>query len=117
MTTEQRQMTLAEVIRKQQELEREIAKLRGATYQSQQAAEEAHRKIAILEKRMDEINALLIELTKSSVKHGEKIDNFDRKQDQFMANQMQVFKWFTIIIVGILTILGGLVGIKLVLPI
>ncbi|WP_157861630.1 hypothetical protein [Bacillus mycoides] len=65
---------------------------------------------------MDDINAMLMELTKSSVRHGEKIDGFDRKQDKFLSNQMQLSKWFTIIIVFILTILGGLVGIKLVFP-
>ncbi|MCW1241943.1 hypothetical protein [Bacillus pretiosus] len=117
MTIHEREMTLADVIFKQQQLEREIAKLRSITYETQQETEEAHKKIAVLERRMDEINALLIELTKSSVKQGEKIDNFDKKQDVFMTNQMQLVKWFVVIIIAILTVLGGLVGIKLALPI
>ncbi|BCA37414.1 hypothetical protein KLI54_23305 [Bacillus thuringiensis] len=117
MTAEAREMTLADVIFKQQQLERAIANLREVTYDTKQEAEEAHRKIAVLERRMDEINALLIELTKSSVKQGEKIDNFDKKQDVFMSNQMQLVKWFVVIIIAILTVLGGLVGIKLAFPI
>lgn len=117
MTNTERELTLADVIRKQNRLEREIAKLRSITYQTQKENEEARKKIAILENRMDEINALLVELTKSSVKQGEKIDNFDKKQDVFMTNQMQLVKWFVVIIIAILTVLGGLVGIKLAFPI
>ncbi|WP_431819273.1 hypothetical protein LWL40_27515 (plasmid) [Bacillus thuringiensis] len=123
MTAHEQRQTLEDVIRKQALLELELQKLRNATYKSQKAAERANKRITVLEKRMDDINSMLVELTKSSVKHGaeierqgEKIDNFDKKQDVFLGNQMQLSRWFTIIIISILVILGGLVGIKLVFP-
>lgn len=123
MTAHEQRQTLEEVIRKQAELERELKVLRNATYKSQKAAERAHERITVIEKRMDDINSMLIELTKSSVKQGaeierqgDKIDGFDKKQDVFLGNQMQLIKWFALIIGAILTILGGLVGIKLVFP-
>lgn len=112
--------TLEEVIRKQAELERELQQLRDSTNKSQRRA---HERISVLEKRMDDINAMLMELTKSTARNGEKIDGFDRKfdgfdrkQDKFLSSQMQLSKWFVIIILSILVVLGGLVGIKLVLP-
>lgn len=113
MTAVEQKQTLEDVIRKQAQLEREMHELRASTNRSQRRS---HERITVLERRMDDINAMLMELTKSSVKHGEKIDSFDKKQDVFLSNQMQLSRWFIIVIICILTVLGGLVGIKMVFP-
>ncbi|MCH5476701.1 hypothetical protein L4A40_26825 [Bacillus cereus] len=107
---------LEAVMQKQHEIERELNELRRATYKSQRAAERAHERISVLEKQMETINAMLLDLSKSVIIHGEKIDSFDRKQDSFLANQQQTIRWLVLIAGGILTVLGGLVGIKLTFP-
>lgn len=115
--------TLEDVIREHRQIREELervraeaasAKLQAATAdenagKAQENAEKAHERINRLEVRLDDISTTLLGMSNE-------VSKFDQKQDVFLTNTWQLIKYLLILLAGIITLLGGLVGVKLTIP-
>ncbi|MFB5568603.1 hypothetical protein ACE41F_26575 [Bacillus cereus] len=109
--------TLESIMREHKEIRRELREVKRNADYANQNADQAHKRIELLERRMDDISTKLDSIDRSVVVQGERITSFDTKQDTFLSNQWQLIKYLLILLAGIITILGGMVGVKLTLPI
>lgn len=109
--------TLEDIMLEHKAIRRELDEVKKKAEYADKNADKAHRRIESLERRMDDISRMLEAINNSVVVHGERITNFDSKQDAFLSNQWQLIKWLLILLAGIITILGGLVGVKINIPI
>lgn len=109
--------TLEDVIREHQQIRRELEEVKRKAEYADKNADHAHKRIEVLERRMDDISRMLDSIDKSVVVQGERITSFDTKQDTFLSNQWQLIKYLLILLAGIITILGGIVGVKITIPI
>jgi chromosome segregation ATPase len=107
---------LEEVIRQHMELRMQLEEVKRIAQGADENAEKAHRRINSIERRLDKIDDTLIEIKTSVHAHGQHLKSFDKKQDIFMANTWQLVKYLLILLAAIVTILGGLVGVKISFP-
>lgn len=108
--------TLEDVMREHREIRRELEEFKRIAQYADENAEKAHKRIDRLEKRLDDIS-LTLETINTSVKaQGDNLTSFDKKQDVFMSHTWQLIKWLLLLLAGIITVLGGLVGVKLTIP-
>lgn len=110
------EVSLEAVIKEHEQIRRELAEVKKRAEQADHNADRAHKRINTLEVRLDDIGERLSEMSRNLYTHGERINNFDKKQDTFLSNTWSLIKYLLILLAMIVTILGGLVGIKLSFP-
>jgi chromosome segregation ATPase len=108
--------TLADVIREHKEIRRQLEEVKKLAKYADESAEKAHKRIDSLERRLDAISTQLESINAAVREQGGNINRFDKKQDLFLTNTWQLVKYLLILLAGIITILGGLVGVKISLP-
>lgn len=112
----ERLQALEDVMREHKEIRRELEEFKRLAKYADENAERAHRRIDALERRLDAISSQLDTLNVTVKAQGENITGFDKKQDIFLSNTWQLIKYLLLILAGIITILGGLIGVKISLP-
>jgi chromosome segregation ATPase len=105
--------SLEDVIREHREIRKELEEFKQIAKAAGDSADRANKRVDALERRLDKIDGTLVTIMDSIKAQGESIGKFDKKQDVFLSNTWQLVKYLLILLGGIITILGGLVGVKL----
>jgi DNA repair ATPase RecN len=115
----QAQLTLEDVIKQHEDILRELHAVKQAATKAGSNADRANERVDRLERRLDDITYTLNQMrddvkdvVTSQTQTNAKIETFDSKQDTFLANTWKLIFYLVIIVGGFLTILGGIVGIK-----